>query len=63
MLLPNNGDKIMSYRHRWEDVSYRGSPTWVCDLCGISRYDHDKNPKDCPKADQKEEEEKIAKLN
>lgn len=53
----------MNYKHRWEDISYHGSYIWVCKLCNADRDDHNENPKYCPKADQKEKEEEIAKLN
>jgi len=44
-----------TFPHSWEDVSYHGSPTWVCEFCGVEkwRWNRKESPEYqsfCPKA-------------
>ncbi len=40
--------ELISSSHRWDDVSYHGSPIWQCDFCNI--YKSTSSSDYCPKA-------------
>ncbi len=45
-------------QHRWSDVSYHGSPIYVCDFCGGEERRVRDSP--CPKAAEKLAAERAA---
>lgn len=47
--------------HRWEDVSYHGSPTYQCDFCQCYQYETKASLKQCPNAEECLEKEREKK--
>ncbi len=45
--------------HRWDDISYHGSPTYQCELCHVYEYEDGAN-KFCPKLAEKAQQQEKA---